>query len=224
VEYPPVEDEAEMSSKATPVASAITVEDETQREVSVALLTLGRREESLAAEGQVYEEPILRRLPEVFEHYMCSAIRRIKVRNDDGMFPLKASVTMVFPPWALVDCLMSVDVDAMCVDHLAQALLGIRVESREKARYVYWPSGARMMLEHDIKLHCISEAAILEVFGPQIYNAVIACRMRKKEAGEGFKLTECVSIVISAGPHDGAIVNLALGLEEGHRIRKKLYT
>jgi hypothetical protein len=119
---------------------------------------------------------------------------------------------------------MSVDIDVRCVEYLAMALLGVRVESREKARYIYWPSGVRMALEHDIKLHCISEEAILEVFGPQIYNAVVACRMRKKEAEVGNKLTECVSVVISAEPRDGLIVNLALGMKEGHGIWKKLYT
>lgn len=44
---------------------------------------------------------------------------------------------MPFPPWALVDCLMSVNVDAKFVDHLAQALLGVKVESGETVRYVY---------------------------------------------------------------------------------------
>lgn len=79
-----------------------------------------------------------------------------------------------------------------------------------------------MTLEYDIKLHCTSEAAILEVFGPQIYNVVITCRMRKKEADEGIKLTDCVSILISARPHNRAIVNLDLGLEQGYWIWKRL--
>ena len=119
---------------------------------------------------------------------------------------------------------MCLDIDASCVDYLASILLGIRVESGEQFRYIYWPSGARMALDHDIKLKCISDQAILQVFGPEIYEAIAACRMRKIEVDEGNKLTECVSVVISEKPRHGLIINLSLGMEEGNQIRKKLYT
>jgi hypothetical protein len=179
---------------------------------------------SAAQNSGVYEEPMLQKLPAVFNPYICSAVRKIKVQNDDGTTSLKASVTMDFPRWALVDCLMSLDFDASRVNRLAQVLLGIRVESEKQFRYVYWPSGARMRLDHDIKLSCISGQAINDEFGTETYNAVLACGMRQKEADEGNILTECVSVVISEKPWDGLIVNLALGTEEGNQIRKKLYT
>ena len=47
--------------------------------------------------------------------------------------------------------------------------------------------------------------------------------MREKELEAGKDATDCVLIQITSNPHEGATINLALGLKEGTQIRKKLY-
>lgn len=48
--------------------------------------------------------------------------------------------------------------------------------------------------------------------------------MRRKELEEGNRVTECVSMMLTSRPDEGAIINLSLGLEGGTQVQKKLYT
>jgi hypothetical protein len=138
---------------------------------------------------------------------------------------------MVFPSWALVDCVMSLDIDADSVPYLAMALFKVRVESvktvqvasAKPVRHVGLSGGVRMAPHPEISLKGVLDAAIIDVFGHEIYRAIAACRMREMELDEGSAATECVSMTITSDPNEGAIINLALGLEEGTQIREKLY-
>ena len=51
------------------------------------------------------ENASLQGITEVFHPQIGSAIRQVTVQGE-----LKAAVTMVFPNWGLVDCLMSLEV------------------------------------------------------------------------------------------------------------------
>jgi len=154
---------------------------------------------------------------------MCDAIRRVNIEND-GITSLKAAVTLDFPLWGLVDCLMSLDVRERNVEQLAMALFSVQVESVGHARYVILPGGVRLTPNPEVTLKGVLDEAIIHVFGSEIHGAITACRMRKKELEEGSPVTECVSMILTGSPDEGAIINLSLGLKGGAQIRKKLYT
>lgn len=165
----------------------------------------------------------LQGIAKVFDEYMCGAIRRVTVQND-GITSSKAAVTMDFPPWGLVDCLMSLDVHHSKVGYLAMALFNVRVESVGQVRYVSLKEGVRLMPNPEITLKGVLDEVIIDVFGPEIYGAITACRMRKKELEEGNRVTECVSMMLTSSPAEGAIINLSLGLKGGVQIQNKIYT
>lgn len=82
----------------------------------------------------VLEKASLQGIADVFDDYICDAIRRDTVQSD-GRTSSKAAVTMDFPPRGLVDCLMSLAIHQRRVEHLAMALFKIRVESVGHVRY-----------------------------------------------------------------------------------------
>lgn len=152
---------------------------------------------------------------------MSGAIRKISHQNDTVS---TAAVTMAFPPWALLDCLMSLDILPSKVQYFAMALFKVRVEGEGQIRFVSLKDGVRLVPNPELTLKGVQDEAISEVFGAEIHRAITACRMRKKELREGNKATECVSMILTSNHNEGAILNLALGLEEGIRIRRLLYT
>lgn len=172
-------------------------------------------------EGQrVITNASLQGIAKTFDPYMSGAIRKINQKDS----VLTAAVTMAFPPWALLDCLMSLDVLPSKVQYLAMALFKVRVESEGQIRFVSFKDGVRLVPNPELTLKGVQDEAISEVFGDGIHQAITACRMRKKELREGNKVTECVSMILTGKHDEGAILNLALGLEEGIRIRRLLYT
>ncbi|KAG4417676.1 hypothetical protein IFR04_009179 [Cadophora malorum] len=162
-------------------------------------------------------------LGDVFDDYICDAIRRDTVQSD-GMTSLKAAVTMDFPPRGLVDSLMSLAIHPSKVGYLAIALFGVRVESAGEVRFVSLEGGVRLTPNPEITLKGVLDEAIIDVFGSEIHRAITACRMRRKELEEGNRVTECVSMILTSRSDEGAIINLSLGVEEGTQIREKLYT
>jgi len=198
--------------------------NETQREpTTISKVFLNKAYSATAQNERVYEKAPLQRLGQVFDRYMSSAIERVKVKTD-GVTTLKAAVTMVFPSWALLDCLMSFDVNASKVEYLAMALFNVRVESVENVRYVSMKGGVRLQPNPEIILKGVLDDPIIDVFGPEMHGAITACCMREKELEAGNDATDCVSMLFTSNPSEGATINLALGLEEGTQIRKKLYT
>lgn len=163
----------------------------------------------------------LQGIAKTFDPYMSGAIRKISHQNDTVS---TAAVTMAFPPWALLDCLMSLDVLPSKVQYLAMALFKVRVEGEGQVRFVSLKDGVRLVPNPELTLKGVQDEAISEVFGAEIHQAITACRMRKKELREGNNATECVSMILTSNYNEGAILNLALGLEEGIRIRRLLYT
>jgi hypothetical protein len=171
----------------------------------------------------VLENASLQGIGDVFDEYMCGAIRRDTVRS--GRTPyLKAAVTMDFPLQGLVDCLMSLAIHPSKVEYLAIALFKVQVESVGHVRYVTLTGGVRLTPNPEITLKGVSNEAIIRVFGPEIHEAITASRMRKKELEEGNDVTEGVSMILTSSSDEGAIINLSLGVKGGVQIRKKLYT
>lgn len=170
----------------------------------------------------VFEKASQRGITEVFNNYISDAISKVAVQNNE--IPCKAAVTMTFPPRGLVDCLMSLEVNQSKIGYLAMALFKVRVESVGQVRYITLNDGVRLTPNPEITLKGVKDGAIIGVFGLEIYWAITKCRMHEKELEEGNEVTECVSMILTSRPSDGAIINLSLGLKGGVQMRSKLYT
>ncbi|KAF2194749.1 hypothetical protein K469DRAFT_650684 [Zopfia rhizophila CBS 207.26] len=171
----------------------------------------------------VLEKASLQGTADVFDEYMCGAIRRDTVQSG-GITYLKAAVTMDFPFQGLVDCLMSLDIHQSKVEYLAMALFNVHVESVGQVRYIVLKDGVRLMPNPEITLKGALGKAIIDVFGPEIHGAIVASRIHKRELEEGNRATECVSMILTSSSEEGAIINLSMGLEGGAQIQNKLYT
>lgn len=174
-------------------------------------------------EHEVLENASLQGIADVFDEYMCGAIRRDTVRSG-GTTSLKAAVTMVFPYPGLVDCLMSLAIHQNEVECLAMALFNVRVESVGEVRHAVLNERVRLTPNPEITLKGVLDEAIIRVFGPEIHRAITASRMRKKELEEGNYVTECVSMILTSSSGEGAIINLSLDMIGGARIQNKIYT
>lgn len=184
-------------------------------------LPLDKAHSTTAQEEKVYEKAPPQNLGRIFDRYMCSAIERVK-RESDGV--TSAAVTMVFPSWALLDCFMSLSVDASNVEYLAMALLNVRVEAVGNVRYVSIGGGVRVKPSPKLVLRGVLDGPIVNIFGSEIHEAITACVLRGNELEAGNNATECVSMTFSNDPTEGATIDLALGLEKGTQIRKQLFT
>ncbi|KAF3481542.1 uncharacterized protein GIQ15_04301 [Arthroderma uncinatum] len=171
-----------------------------------------------APEQRVFENASLQGVAEVFNQDMSSAIRRLTVQDES-----KAAVTTVFPIWAgTIDCLMSLEVNEWSVEWLVMALFNAKLKWVNQARHVVFNEGVTLIIPNsEATLKGVLNEAILNVFGPEIHEAVTESPMRRKELAEGMRVTECVSMILT---RDGAIINLALGLDGGVKIQNKLYT
>lgn len=179
--------------------------------------------ESGTSQHLVLEEASLLGIAEVFDQYMCSAIRKDAIQSE-GSNCFKAAVTMNFPFHGLVDCLMSLAIYETKVQYLAMSLFNVHVESAGQVRYVVLNEGAKLLPSPEMTLKGALDEAIVRTLGPEIHGAIQASRMRRKELEEGNNVTECVSMMLTSRPNEGAIINLSLGLKGGAQIQKKLYT
>jgi hypothetical protein len=104
------------------------------------------------------------------------------------------------------------------------ALFNIRVESVENVWYVSMKGGVRLQPNPEIILKGVLDDPIIDVFGPEMHRPITAYYMREKEIEAGSDTTDCISMLFTSNLSKGATINLALGLEEGTQIQKKLYT
>ncbi|KAL2363002.1 hypothetical protein RJZ56_004098 [Blastomyces dermatitidis] len=171
-----------------------------------------------APEQRVFENASLQTVVKTFSQDMASAIRRFIVRDE-----LKAAVTTVFPIWAgTVDCLMSLEVSEWSVEWLMMALFGAKLKWVNQVRHLVLNNGVTLIIPNsEATLKGVPDEAIVNVFGPEIHDAIAESPIRRKELAEGMHVAECVSMILT---RNGAIINLALGLEGGVKIQNKLYT
>lgn len=169
-----------------------------------------------AQEQRVIGYAALHGITNVFDEYLCGAIRRVE--GD-----MKAAVTMTFPLWGgLVHCLMSLDICESNVEQLAMALFGAQVKWVDQVLHVVLNEGIMLIIPNsEATLKGVQDDAIIRIFGPNTYGAINESPVRKRESAEGKRVTECVSMILTK---DGAIINLSLGLEEGFQLYHKLYS
>src|SRR2546423_12411297 len=118
---------------------------------------------------------------------------------------------------------MSLDYHQSKWEYRAMALFKVHVESVGQVRYLIAKEGPKLIPNPEMTLKGAQDDAIIRVFGPEIYTAIKASRMRKKELEEGNHVTECVSMIFTSRSDEGAIINLSLGLKGGAQIQNKLY-
>lgn len=176
-----------------------------------------------ASQHLVFEKASLLGLADVFDQYMCGAIRKDTVLSE-GAICLKAAITMDFPIDGLVDCLMSLAIYHTKVEYLAMSLFNVHVESAGQVRYVVLNEGAKLLPSPEMTLKGALDENIIRILGPEIHGAIQSSRMRRKEMEEGNHVTECVSMILTSRPEEGAIINLSLGLKGGTNLKNKLYT
>ena len=155
------------------------------------------------------------------------AIRRVKVQSD-GVVSTNAAVMMEFPDFALVDCVMMLEVCKDEVERLVTDLFGIDVMSVMGVRHLVLGNGVKLTSNTsnpEITLKGVRDEAILRILGHEIHEAITASRMRRRELEEEANCaTECVSMIFTSKSGEGAYINLCLELEGGLRIRDKLFS
>ncbi|KAL5313253.1 hypothetical protein ACEPPN_018986 [Leptodophora sp. 'Broadleaf-Isolate-01'] len=179
------------------------------------------------ATGNTATSASLEGVADVFGEYMCRAIRRVTAPSD-GIPALKAAVTMQFPAFALHDCVIMLEVCEREVEHLVKYLFGINVMSVMGVRHLILGKGVKLTSNTsnpEITLKGVRDEAIIHILGPEIYEAITASRMRRRELEEEKNCaTECVSMIFTSKSGEGAYMNVCLELEGALRIRDKLYS
>lgn len=159
----------------------------------------------------------------VFPEYWCRAIRR--VREGESW---KAAITMEFPKFALVDCVMMLEVNANEVEYLVKSLFGIAMESVGGVRHLLMGQGVRLTSNTsnpEITLKGVPDQRVIEEFGSDVYSALEAGAMYEQELHvRKIPVTECVSMIFTSKSDEGAFINLCLDLKGGLGIRDKLYS
>lgn len=162
-------------------------------------------------------------VPKVFPEYWCRKIR--KVREGASW---KAAITMQFPEFALVDCVMMLEVDASEVEYLVKRLFGIEMETVGGVRHLLVGQGVRLTsntANPEITLKGVPDQRVIEEFGSDVYSALEAGAMYEQELHvRKAPVTECVSMIFTSKSDEGAFINLCLDLKGGLGIRDKLYS
>jgi hypothetical protein len=84
--------------------------------------------------------------------------------------------------------------------------------------------GLKLIPNPDVMLKGAQDDDIISVLGDEIHDTIRASRIRGKELEKGNRAMECVSIILTSRPDEGAVINLSLRLKGGSQIQNKLYT
>jgi hypothetical protein len=113
------------------------------------------------------------------------------------------------------------------VERLVKDLFKIGVESVIGFRHLILGKGIRLTFNTsnlEITLKGVRDEAIIHVFSLEIYKAITASRIRKRELEEEKNyVIEYVSMLFTSKSGEGAYISLCLDLKGGLEIRDKLY-
>lgn len=132
---------------------------------------------------------------------------------------------MIFPAFGEDNyCLISLDIVEAHVRSWAHALFEIEVSRvNESLEYIIgFGNGVTIACtrKFEFTLKGVSGESIERSFGMEILHAIQESYVRMREADRRKERTDCVSLNLA---QNGAIINLALGLRAGARIRDQLY-
>jgi hypothetical protein len=98
-----------------------------------------------------------------------------------------AVVIMEFPAFVLVDCVMMLEICESEVECLVKDLFGITVQSVGGVRYLLFGNSVRLISntsKPETILKGVSDEAIIQVFGLEIYRAIKVSTMYMRELQE----------------------------------------
>lgn len=155
---------------------------------------------------------------------MCRVIRKVTVVRG-GAHVVEAAVTMQFPASVeLHDCVMMLEICESEVESLVKELFGIIMTSVGGVPHLSLGKGVNVTSCSEITLKGVRGDAVTRILGPEIYEAMTASTMRKRELEEhSIHATACVSMLLNCEPGGRAFLNMCLELEGGTHIRDKLY-
>jgi hypothetical protein len=171
---------------------------------------------SSSLDQQTVSDPAIKRIASVFPQYLCGAIRK----TGDT-----AAVMMVFPsyfPGGKVACLMGLAILSNKVQYLAMELFGTHLETEDGFWYAVQENGGRLFLQ-EVVLQGAQDSTIAKLLGPGTNYAIAMSPVRKEVVKQVILATRCVTLRITSGYHDDAILNLNSGLEEGFRLKEVLF-
>ena len=116
---------------------------------------------------------------------------------------------MSFPKWVMYDCIMTLAIHESKVADLAIALFNVQAEWQGHVRSLTFPGGIKVVSSSELTLKGVPDEVMLDVFGPEIYKAVLSSNMREKESANGTVVPQGVSMILSASSGD-TVINLIL--------------
>ena len=169
---------------------------------------------SKSSEQQTVSHPLTSRLPTIFPQNTCGVIRK----NGDT-----AMITMVFPYSLSLVCLMSLSILPNKIQHLAMRLFSVHLEIENGFRYVILKDGVRLLPRPSLVIQGADEVAVRTELGGDVGQAISLSPTRREEIKQAILATWCVTMEISSNPEEDGVLNLNLGEDEGHQIRKTLF-
>lgn len=189
-----------------------------QRDIRGGAIVSPNKQQATTSQGEALRYASMAGATAVFGERICDTFANVTTQRGDK--DMRASITMEFPEWGIVDCLLSMHICKSAVSPLAKELFGAEVAWLDDSIHATLQEGLTIIVPGtELTLKGTEEAIILDIFGPEPLNAIKATPIRGEEVRQGKSKTECVSMILTG---DGAVINLALGLEGGMQIQKKL--
>ncbi|KUI52504.1 hypothetical protein VP1G_10385 [Cytospora mali] len=120
--------------------------------------------------------------------------------------------------------LLRLEVTNNKVEHIAKELFGTHIEIEDGLRYIYLHGTTKVVPNRSLDLKGCRAAAIRELLGGQVAEAVFATDMYLREVKEGRNYsTDCVSMTVSRAALDSAEICILLPSKETTLLRARLY-
>lgn len=152
----------------------------------------------------------------VFQEETCKALDEIAAQC--GQTGLRPCITFSFPTWGS-QCLFSMHICNWAENYFVRELFGHEVEWVDGARRITPSEGATIVVPTEFTFEGAQEGTILKIFGSEFLNGVKESLIRGQEVRQGRHKTSCVWMRVV---DDGAVINIALGLERGAKLWEKL--
>lgn len=106
------------------------------------------------------------------------------------------------------------------VEALAGALFNAQVGPPGQVRSLVLPRGVIVAPSPELTVKGALPNALLDMFGPQIHDAVMVSNMRK---GRKDDVLQCVSMILPADFGDRVVINLTLEIVRAVEIKEKIF-
>lgn len=181
----------------------------------------GSAEGAPSSSEQVFRMASIAACTAIFPPYIAAAIKR---KTNQGSPQPFASVTMSMRAGSS-ECELRLEITANKVEYLARELFGAHLETETESRHVYLmgPTSPRAVPYPSLMLTGCRPAAVQEIFGTEIANAIFATVIHQQEAKEVRACTQCITMVISQASSSNADICLLLPVAQGAALRDQLY-